>query len=97
VTLLAANRPPGTPTISAGTTTTLKWGRTSDPDAGDYVDYYWIYRDGAAYANRYDIADNDVNPIQWADPDPTGGPHTYRVTAVDSHGNESTFSGTVSR
>lgn len=92
------DRAPNTPTIgSAGTSGTIGWYAVTDPDSGDFVDYYRIYRDGQAFANRYDVIDNVGSPIVWTDPNTGGTTHTYYVVAVDSHAKESAFSNAVTR
>ncbi|MFL5781638.1 MAG: prepilin-type N-terminal cleavage/methylation domain-containing protein [Thermoleophilaceae bacterium] len=93
----ASNSAPGTPSIAAGSTTTLSWTPTTDPNSGDSVDYYRIYRDGTALANRYDVIDNSGSPIVWSEPNAGGTTHTYRVTAVDTHAAESNMSNAVTR
>jgi prepilin-type N-terminal cleavage/methylation domain-containing protein len=97
-----SNRAPGAPSIaSAGTSGTLYWTQTTDPDSGDSVDYYRVYRDGTGLANRYDVIDNVPYPgtayILWNEPNSGGTTHTYRVTAVDTHAAESAMSGSVIR
>ncbi|HEX8066509.1 MAG TPA: prepilin-type N-terminal cleavage/methylation domain-containing protein [Thermoleophilaceae bacterium] len=93
------NDRPGTPAIaSGGTASTLTWAPTTDPDNGDAVDFYRIYRDGSSSTSyRYDVVDNSGSPVVWTDPNPSGGPHAYYVTAVDTHLMESTMSGSVTR
>jgi fibronectin type 3 domain-containing protein len=98
----ASNTAPGTPTIaSAGTAGTLYWSQTTDPNSGDSVDYYRVYRDGTGLANRYDVIDNVPYPgttyVLWNDPNPGSTTHTYRVTAVDTHAAESNMSNSVTR
>jgi fibronectin type 3 domain-containing protein len=61
------------------------------------VDYYRIYRDGQAFANRYDVIDNVGSPILWTDPTTGGTTHTYYVVAVDTHSKESAFSNGTTR
>jgi hypothetical protein len=85
-----SNNPPGnlpavTKTVSAGTVT-LSWPAATDPD-GDPIRFYRIYRDGSAYADRYDRVDGNV--LSYTDPDPNPVGNTYYVTAVDSHFSES--------
>jgi prepilin-type N-terminal cleavage/methylation domain-containing protein len=85
-----SNNPPGnlpavTKTVSAGTVT-LSWPAATDPD-GDPIRFYRIYRDGMAYADRYDRVDGTV--LSYTDPDPNPVGNTYYVTAVDSHFSES--------
>jgi hypothetical protein len=97
-----SNRAPSAPSIaSAGTSGTIYWSQTSDPDSGDSVDYYRIYRDGTGLANRYDVIDNvpasGTTYVVWTDPNTGGATHTYRVTAVDTHAAESSMSNSVSR
>jgi len=94
------NTAPGTPTLYSGTTfSTLAWVPTTDPNSGDSVDYFRIYRDGTALSNRYDVIDNAPVSgwILWTDPNTGGTTHTYYVTAVDTHAAESTFSNSVTR
>ena len=93
------NRPVAPVVGSGGTGTTLSWAPTGDPDNGDYVDFYRVYRAATPTSpdDRYDVVDNAGSPIVWSDPDPTGGPHTYRVTAVDSKMAESPLSNAVGR
>jgi hypothetical protein len=94
----SSNTAPNTPTIASGAaTSTLSWSPTTDPNNGDSVDYYRIYRDGTALANRYDVIDNSGSPIVWTDPNTGGTSHTYRVTSVDTHAAESNLSNSVTR
>ena len=98
VTVGTGNRAPATPTIgNAGTYGTIGWYPTTDPDNKDFVDFYRIYRDGTALANRYDVIDNVGSVILWTDPDPGSTQHTYRVAAVDSKLAESPLSNAVTR
>jgi prepilin-type N-terminal cleavage/methylation domain-containing protein len=99
LTVTTSNRAPNAPTISSnGSTSTLSWSPTTDPDGGgDKVDHYRVYRDGTDLDDRYDVLDNTGNPILWNDPNTGGVVHTYRVVAVDIHGAESSFSNTVTR
>lgn len=100
VNTLPANRPPTTPSLFNGSSYgyTLVWPLSTDPDTGDTVDYYWVYRDGQLVGSRWDATQTfTAQGVGWNDPDPSGGPHNYWVTAVDNHGNESTFSNLVTR
>jgi hypothetical protein len=92
------NGPPTTPVISSGGSShTLTWPSSSDPNPGDSVALYWIYRDGQAFAKRWDAADHVSGGISWDDPDPSGGPHDYWVTSADNRGNESAYSNKVTQ
>jgi hypothetical protein len=92
------NRAPATPVASNnGSSSTLRWSAVSDPDGGDSVDYYRIYRDGQTLAHRYDVMDAVTNPLLWTDADTGGTTHTYYVVAVDTKGAESGFSNGVTR
>lgn len=72
-------------------TTQLQWNASSgDPDSGDYVAFYRIYRDG----QRYDRTGLGTDTT-YVDPNP-GATHTYQVRAVDSHAAESTPTPAVS-
>ena len=97
-----SNRSPSAPSIASATTFgTIYWSQTTDPDSGDSVDYYRIYRDGTGLANRYDVIDNvpasGTSYVLWTDPNTGGTTHTYRVTAVDTHAAESSMSNSVTR
>ena len=69
----------------------VSWTPSSDPDG---IDFYRIYRDGTAFANRYDdYFPNANNPgYAWFEFDSSGGPHTYYVSAVDGSFTESVLS-----
>jgi Tfp pilus assembly protein PilV len=102
MTVPSSNTAPNTPTIaSASTFGTIYWSQTTDPNSGDSVDYYRIYRDGTGLANRYDVIDNvpasGTSYVLWTDPNTGGTTHTYRVTAVDTHAAESNMSNSVTR
>jgi hypothetical protein len=97
---LPTNQPPNTPTLYNGSSFnyTLVWQLATDPDAGDTVDYYWVYRDGQSFGSRVDATQSlTAQGVGWNDPDPSGGPHSYWITAVDNRGNESNFSNVVVR
>ena len=75
----------------------LSWvASAGDPDVGDSVDYYRIYRDGTAYDNRYDRTGTG-SELTWTDTNTNGVQHTYRVVAVDTQMAESGFSNAVTR
>lgn len=102
VTVPLLNNPPWPPTnlsaSSNGGATTLTWAAPAggDPDIGDAVDHYTIYRDGASYANRYDRT-ADATQTTWTDTKTGGLAHTYSVTAVDTHLAESAVLGPVTK
>lgn len=100
------NRPPNPPTQLSATTTaggtssavvTLTFKRPSpeDPDAGDSVAFYRIYRDGTALADRYQRWYATGNSVTWTDTKTGASTHTYYVTAVDTHFAESNAQGPV--
>ena len=97
------NLPPFPPTDLAATRTgdvvTLEWSRPSpeDPDAGDAVEFYRIYRDGQALSSRYERWFDTRAHVTWQDTQTGGLTHTYSVTAVDKHYAESPFLGPVSK
>ena len=80
-------------TRAANGTVTLTWQRPSpeDPDAGDGVQFYRVYRDGKALENRYVRWFDDAETVTWQDTATGGTTHTYWVTAVDKHYAESAF------
>jgi hypothetical protein len=104
---------PGNPTavLNADGTVTLTWATASgsgDPDNGDYVDSYRIYRRPAGatltptYLNRYDYETagqlcNGTSTCKYTDKTPLGVSHVYTVTAVDSHLFESNYTANVTR
>jgi type II secretory pathway pseudopilin PulG len=88
------NRPPAVPTLyNASTYATLGWLPTTDPDSGDSVDFYRVYRDGA----RHDVVDNSGSYLLWDEPEPDGATHEYRITAVDTRLRESALSNAITR
>ena len=100
-TVLLTNTPPLPPgTLVASTTagnTVLSWGASAgDADAGDAVAHYRIYRDGTAFADRYDRT-GTASELTYTDTATNGVDHTYRVVAVDTQLGESDFSNAVTR
>jgi hypothetical protein len=94
----APNTPPTAPTglsgiLQADGSTRLDWtGAGTDPDPGDSVAFYRIYRDGVYYDRTNDDAD-----VTWTDGDRGGVDHDYYLKAVDTHLAESPASATVRR
>jgi fibronectin type 3 domain-containing protein len=91
--------PPTNLTASRGAdgSVTLTWRRPApqDPDLGDGVAFYRIYRDGQALTDRYDRWFDDSSSVTWQDTATAGATHTYWVTTVDQHYAESPFLGPV--
>jgi prepilin-type N-terminal cleavage/methylation domain-containing protein len=70
----------------------LSWNESSDSDG---IAFYRVYRDGATYAHRLDVLFKVPDkPLVFIDADGQG-PHTYRVSAVDSLFGESALTGEV--
>jgi Tfp pilus assembly protein PilV len=111
-----ANTRPNPPTGLGGTansdgTTTISWTLPSgsgDPDTGDCVDNFRIYRDGQLVTDRYDRtpfgvavspcgASSSEKSTSYTDRYPGGTTHTYWVTAVDTNLAESTMLGPVTK
>jgi hypothetical protein len=96
------NNPPYAPAIAsvstAGGVTTIVWSKASppDPDSGDSVAFYRIYRDGTAITNRYERWYDNSSNVTWQDTKTDGTSHTYYITAVDTHYAESPLVGPVS-
>ena len=72
----------------------VRWDPSTDSDGT--VSFYRIYRDGTAYADRWD----DFFPasgglLAWLEYAPGTGSHTYRVSAVDNLFGESALSAPV--
>jgi fibronectin type 3 domain-containing protein len=95
------NRPPNAPrtlTLAKDTdgSSVLQWSAPSpaDPDQGDSIVYYRIYRDGTDSAHRYlTVGGLETTAV---DTKPAGATHQYWVSAVDSHLAESALLGPVS-
>jgi Tfp pilus assembly protein PilV len=71
---------------------TLTWQAPAAPaggEASDTIQYYRIYRDGTAIANRYGEA--GAAALTFADSGAGTADHHYWVTTVDTHLAESTF------
>ena len=71
----------------------LSWIAASpaDPDAGDSVQYYRIYRDGTDFVDDlYDRTATGSN-LSYTDTNTGGDVHTYYVVAVDQYNTESAF------
>lgn len=93
------NNPPSAPgTLSASSSsgnTVLSWAASpGDPDPGDRVAFYRIYRDGTTFADRYDRTGTG-GELTYTDTHVNGVQHTYRVVAVDTQLAESGFSNAV--
>jgi prepilin-type N-terminal cleavage/methylation domain-containing protein len=89
--LPGGNQPPALPSNVQATTLdglpAISWDASSDPD-NHAIRFYRIYRDGTAYANRYDKTGDGVTR-SWTDRNPDSGGHTYYVSAVDQYFSES--------
>lgn len=93
--------PPAPPTLAASLSsgnTVLAWTAPpgGDPDPGDAIAFYRIYRDGSTYADRYDRTGTG-GTLTFTDTQTGGQQHTYRVTAVDTQLAESPMVGPVTR
>lgn len=66
---------------------TLTWGAASDPDPGDSVVGYRIYRDGTTLLAQYATVAGGT--LTFTDTKASDGSHTYYVAAIDSAGTES--------
>ena len=89
--------PVGVTASTSGGVTTLTWTKPSpeDPDSGDSINFYRIYRDGTDVGSRYDRWYSTASSVSWQDTHTGGTEHTYYVSAVDTHFGESTLSGPV--
>jgi prepilin-type N-terminal cleavage/methylation domain-containing protein len=101
-TVVQGNNPPNPPTGLVASTnagnTVLRWTapNPADPDAGDSIHFYRIYRDGQSYADRYDRT-GDGATLTYTDTSTGGFAHTYWITAVDGQLAESTIVGPVTK
>lgn len=87
---------PGSVTLgSSGGLPQITWPIATDPNTGDSVAWYRIYRDGTGFVNRYDkldaskVCDATAGTCTYTDTAPHSGGDTYWVTAVDTHYDES--------
>ena len=96
-TVTLTNTAPGAPgslsASSASGNTILIWSASSTPAD---VSFYRIYRDGVAYADRYDRTSTAAE-LTFIDTKTGGISHSYWVAAVDSELAESTKRGPVTR
>jgi hypothetical protein len=97
------NRPPNPPTgLTAAKdqygNTVLSWvpPNPADPERGDTVGFYRIYRDGTAYEDRYDRT-GFSDQLSFIDTSPGDTTHTYYVSTVDNDFGESTLTGPVTQ
>ncbi len=102
------NTPTGLSGTLSGGTMTLNWSAPSpaDPDSGDSIIGWRVYRWASGTSVQYpgsrlqlvgstDGQGHAVTTATDSSPDPAGVKQNYCVTAVDTHLNESTCSGTV--
>lgn len=103
LTVTLGNTPPLPPVALVGTTNadgsaTLTWQRPvpDDPDSGDSIIFYRVYRDGHTFADRYATWSGSGSSMTFVDAKTDGVSHNYWVTAVDNHYAESVVAGPVS-
>jgi hypothetical protein len=94
VTIPATDQPPTAPpflsAVKTGPTTTkLSWSPAGDPDPGDSVQFYRIYRDGTDWINDYYGRTTSGSDQSFTDSATNGDVHTYYVVAVDQSFTES--------
>jgi prepilin-type N-terminal cleavage/methylation domain-containing protein len=97
VTIPTTDQPPTAPSYPASlsavkintTTTKLSWLAQSDPDAGDSIQYYRIYRDGTDWIGDYYGRTTSGSDLSFTDTATNGDVHTYYVVAVDQSFTES--------
>jgi prepilin-type N-terminal cleavage/methylation domain-containing protein len=81
---------------SSATSTVLSWTAASpaDPDAGDSIRYYRIYRDGTDWVTNYYGRTATGANLSFTDTATNGETHVYWVVAVDQSNKESRPLGT---
>jgi hypothetical protein len=93
VTVPATDTPPNPPptvvAAKSGQNTVLSWTAASDPDAGDSILFYRIYRDGTDWINDYYDRTSTGSNLSYTDTSTDGDVHTYWVVAVDQEYTES--------
>jgi hypothetical protein len=101
ITVTTSNQAPNTPPELTATrsdgVTTLTWTAASpaDPD-GDSVAFYRVYRDGTAFADRYDRTGSGAE-LSYIDSHTDDTQHQYWVVAVDGQLAESNPVGPVTQ
>jgi prepilin-type N-terminal cleavage/methylation domain-containing protein len=101
LTVALGNTPPQPPaslnaTSNADGSVTLTWPASpGDPDPGDSIMFYRIYRDGHTFADRYATWSGPGSPLTFIDGNTGGVQHSYWITAVDPHYAESVIVGPV--
>lgn len=98
-TVTATNQRPNAPTNLTATSSNgavvLSWQAPTVPDPdGDAIAFYRIYRDGTAFAWRYDRTGSGSD-LTFTDTHTGGTPHSYWITAVDPQLAESAPVGPV--
>lgn len=92
----ASNLPPAQVTIQgaakSGSNTIVSWSASSDPDPGDSIQFYRIYRDGTDFVNDLYAQTPGPATLSFTDTQTGGDVHTYYVVAVDQNFTESPMS-----
>jgi prepilin-type N-terminal cleavage/methylation domain-containing protein len=80
-----------TATLQADGSVQLAWARPipEDPDPGDSIAFYRIYRDGTGYDARYAVWNDPGATVRFIDGNTGGTAHQYWITAVDENYAES--------
>jgi prepilin-type N-terminal cleavage/methylation domain-containing protein len=81
--------PPGVTAAKSGQNTVLSWFAASDPDPGDSVQFYRIYRDGTDFVGDLLAQTSSGSQLSFTDSATNGDVHTYYVVAVDQSYSES--------
>jgi prepilin-type N-terminal cleavage/methylation domain-containing protein len=67
----------------SGSNTILSWGAVTDPDPGDSIQFYRIYRDGTDWVSNFYGQTSGPATTTFTDSQTGDVPHTYYVVAVD--------------
>ena len=85
----APTPPPSVIAAKSGLNTILSWTAATDPDAGDSIQFYRIYRDGTDWIDNYYGRTSSSSSLSFTDTATDGDVHTYWVVAVDQNFTES--------
>jgi prepilin-type N-terminal cleavage/methylation domain-containing protein len=92
-TIPATDTPPLAPAVvtaaKSGQNTVLSWTASTDPDVGDSILYYRIYRDGTNFVTDLYDRTGGGGQLTYTDSVTNDDVHTYWVVAVDSKYGES--------